>query len=964
MRYLFFFLFGGVLFAQNSQDPLVTTDWEAQEKWVDSVYAQMSTEQKIGQLFMVMAFSEQGEQHFEEIARQIDDYHLGGIIFSLGGPVEQSRWLNAFQERAKTPLLIGMDAEWGVAMRLDSVRPFPWNMTLGAIQDNKLVEAVGNRIGEQARRLGVHINFAPDVDINTNPKNPIIGNRSFGEDKANVAAKGLAFMQGMHRAGVLSSAKHFPGHGDTAKDSHHDLPLIRFDRERLFSTELFPFDQLMQAGVSSVMVGHLNVPALEEGIPSSLSKTIIEEHLRKRNQYKGLIITDAMNMGAASEVSKINSIDVAAFLAGNDILLIPNDIKKATKKMKRAFKQGKFDEARLAHSVKKILKAKYKVGLAQPQQVELKGIAEDINTSKDDYLIRLAMGEALTLIQDKGVLPLSENETLGFLSLGDDEGEAFYTALAKERNVQRIHFTGDRSITIDAAKQLKTIVVGFHRSNANPWKASDFSSQERALLEELTSTHQVILVPFVKPYALSKLKNLEDFDALLVAYQNNVEAQEQAAKVLVEKQGVRGKLPVSIHPAFPVGTGIERKLDEQELQTATPLAVGVDPQKLLALDALAEMTLDSLMAPGFQILAARHGKIFYHKAFGHHTFEKKQAVALTDVYDLASLTKILATLPLLMQEVDRGHMSFTSTLGELSSRFKSSNKADLTFKEVLSHQAGIVPWIPFYKSTLRERDGKLLRKYYRDRKSKRFTLPVAHQLYGRSSLAEEQYTALIESDLLEKGYHYSDLPLIFFQHILEEKYQQGIDVLAQERIFGPLGLERTFYNAAQQLPLNEIVPSEKDDYFRQQELRGYVHDMTTALQGGVSGHAGLFSTAKEVATIMQLYLQKGSYDGKSYFSTATFDAFNQCYYCPQENRRGVGLDKPQLWGGGMAFDGISPDSFGHSGFTGTYAWADPETGIVFVFLSNRTHPSMENRLLIDHSIRPRMLKLVHEAVLY
>ena len=964
MRYIFFLLFGGVLFAQNHHDPLATADWEAQEKWVDSVYAQMSTEQKIGQLFMVMAFSAQGEQHFEEIARQIDEYHLGGIIFSLGGPVEQSRWLNAFQQRTKTPLLIGMDAEWGVAMRLDSVRSFPWNMTLGAIQDNTLVEAIGHRIGEQARRLGVHINFAPDVDINTNPKNPIIGNRSFGEDKANVAAKGLAFMQGMHQAGVLSSAKHFPGHGDTAKDSHHDLPLIRFDRERLFSTELFPFDQLMQAGVSSVMVGHLNVPALEEGIPSSLSKKIIEEHLRKRNQYKGLIITDAMNMGAASEVSKINSIDVAAFLAGNDILLIPNDIKKATKKMKRAFKQGKFGEARLAHSVKKILKAKYKVGLAKPQKVALEGIEEDINTTKDDYLIRLAMGEALTLVEDKGVLPLSEEETLGFLSLGDDDGEAFYTALSKERHLQRIHFTGESSITIEAAKNLKTIVVGFHRSNANPWKASDFSVQERALLEQLTSTHRVILVPFVKPYALSKLRNLEDFDALLVAYQNNREAQEQAAKVLVGKQVVHGKLPVSIHPSFPVGTGIERQLPKQELHSATPLEVGIDPEKLLALDTLAAVTLDSLMAPGFQMLAARHGKIFYHKAFGHHTYEKKQAVALTDVYDVASLTKILATLPLLMQEVDRGQMTFESTLGELSSRFKTTNKADLTFKEVLSHQSGIVPWIPFYKTTLRARDGKLLRKYYRARSSKRFNLPVAQNLYGRSTLAEEQYTTFIESDLLEKGYHYSDLPLIFFQHILEEKYRKGIDVLARERIFAPLGLQRTLYNAAQQLPLPTIVPSEVDDYFRQQELRGYVHDMTTAIQGGVSGHAGLFSNAKEVATIMQLYLQKGWYNGKNYFSSATFDAFNQCYYCPQENRRGVGFDKPQLWGGGMAFDGISPESFGHSGFTGTYAWADPETGIVFVFLSNRTYPSMENRLLIDHSIRPRMLKLVHEAVLF
>ena len=964
MRYLFFLLFGGVLFAQNHHDPLATADWEAQEKWVDSVYAQMSTEQKIGQLFMVMAFSAQGEEHFNEIARQIDAYHLGGIIFSLGGPVEQSRWLNAFQQRAKTPLLIGMDAEWGVAMRLDSVRPFPWNMTLGAIQDNTLVEAIGNRIGEQARRLGVHINFAPDVDINTNPKNPIIGNRSFGEDKANVAAKGLAFMRGMHQAGVLSSAKHFPGHGDTAKDSHHDLPLIRFDRERLFSTELYPFDQLMQAGVSSVMVGHLNVPALEEGIPSSLSKKIIEEHLRKRNQYKGLIITDAMNMGAASEVSKINSIDVAAFLAGNDILLIPNDIKKATKKMKRAFKQGKFDEARLAHSVKKILKAKYKVGLAKPQKVALEGIEEDINTTKDDYLIRLAMGEALTLAQDKGVLPLSEEEPLGFLSLGDDDGETFYTALSKERHLQRIHFTGDSSLTIEAAKNLKTIVVGFHRSNANPWKASDFSAQERDLLAQLTSTHRVILVSFVKPYALSKLKNLEDFDALLVAYQNNREAQEQAAKVLVGKQAVRGKLPVSIHPSFPVGTGIERELPKQGLQSAAPLEVGIDPEKLLALDTLAAVTLDSLMAPGFQMLAARHGKIFYHKAFGYHTYEKKQAVALTDVYDVASLTKILATLPLLMQEVDRGQMTFESTLGELSPRFKTTNKADLTFKEVLSHQSGIVPWIPFYKTTLRERDGKLMRKYYRARPSKRFKLPVAQNLFGRSTLSEEQYTALIDSDLLEKGYHYSDLPLIFFQHILEEKYHKGIDVLVQERIFGPLGLQRTLYNAAQQLPLPTIVPSEVDDYFRQQELRGYVHDMTTAIQGGVSGHAGLFSNAKEVATIMQLYLQKGWYNGKNYFSSATFDAFNQCYYCPQENRRGVGFDKPQLWGGGMAFAGISPESFGHSGFTGTYTWADPETGIVFVFLSNRTYPSMENRLLIDHSIRPRMLKLVHEAVLF
>ena len=965
MRYFFLFLLWSSLsIAQTIEDPLATKDFEAQQKWVDSVYAQMSQDEKIGQLFMVMAFSEQREAHFKQIKTQVEEYHLGGIIFSLGGPVEQTHWINKLQRSSKLPLLIGMDAEWGVAMRLDSVQPFPWNMTLGAIQDNQLVAAIGNRIGEQAKRLGVHINFAPDVDINTNPKNPIIGNRSFGEEKENVTQKGLAFMQGMHQAGVLSSAKHFPGHGDTAKDSHLDLPLIRFDEERLRSTELYPFDRLMEAGVSSVMVGHLNVPALEEGVPSSLSKKIIEEIIIKRNNYKGLIITDALNMGAATEVSKMNSIDVAAFLAGNDILLIPNDLKKAVKKMKRAFKQKKYTEERLAHSVKKILKAKYKVGLANVSHIPTEGIVEDINTPLDDYLIHKAMGEAITLVKNDGVLPLEDNGVIGFLTLGDDAGEDFYNSLANERILQRLTFTGDIPTVLNAAKNLSTVVVGFHRSNANPWKASDFLPKERELLAALNQDHKVVLATFVKPYALSKLKDLTAFEGIIVGYQNNKAAQTQVAHLILGEKAAQGKLPVSIHPDYPAGHGIISTLMPQPLQEATPFDVGVDARKLLALDVLAQTAIDSLVAPGFQILAARKGKVFYHKAFGYHTFAKKQPVALSHVYDVASLTKILATLPLLMQEVDQGKMSFESSLGRLSNQFKGTNKADLTFKEVLSHHAGITPWIPFYKTTLKDKNAKLLRKYYRSSSSKRFPIEVAKDIYTRSSVAHEQLEVLIESDLIEKGYHYSDLPLIFMQHILEERYAMGLDQLVKQRIFEPLGLRVTAYNAHKFLPQNRIVPSEVDDYFRQQDLRGYVHDMTAALQGGVSGHAGLFSNALEVATIMQMYLQKGNYAGTQFFDSNTFDAFNQCYYCTEENRRGVGLDKPQLWGGGMAFEGISAESFGHSGFTGTYAWADPETQIVFVFLSNRTYPSAKNRKLIEQNIRPRMLKLVHDAILY
>lgn len=951
-------------YAQTTLDPLLTSDWELQEQWVDSVYSQLTIDQKIGQLFMVMAFSEQGEVHFQEIENEVVENQIGGIVFSLGDPIGQTQWLNKLQAKAKTPLLIGMDAEWGVAMRLDSVRPFPWNMTLGAIQDNRLVEEVGFRIGEQAKRLGVHINFAPDVDINTNPKNPIIGNRSFGEDKENVAEKGIAFMNGMHRAGVLSSAKHFPGHGDTSKDSHLDLPLIDFDKDRLLSTEIYPFERLSKAGVSSIMVAHLNVPAFDEGIPSSLSKIIVQDLLINLMQYKGLIITDALNMGGAAEVAKINSIDLAAFMAGNDILLIPNDLKKAIKKMKRAFNQGKFTEARLAHSVKKILKAKYKVGLNAFKPVEIDKLIADLNTPKDDYLIERSMAEAITLLKGNQSLPLTTEEAIGFISLGEADGTIFYSELAKELNLIPLQFSGNQVEILAKAEGLSTIVVGFHRSNASPWKASDFSNSELRLLNELAQKHKVILAPFVKPYALSKLSNLSDFSVVLMGYQNTSEAQRLAAQMLLGKQEIKGKLPVSINTSFPVGHGDTIIFNDEPLKEATPFSVGMDEEKLAALDGLAQVALDSLMAPGFQILAARHGKIFYHKAFGYLTYEKNRAVAINDIYDVASLTKILATLPLLMQEVDQNKIDFNSTLETLSPRFKGTNKANLTFKEVMSHQSGIVPWIPFYKETLHQKNDRLLRKYYRDHATKKNRIEVAANIYGRTSLAEEQYTTLINSALWDKGYHYSDLPFIFMQHILEEKYATPLDQLFMERIATPLGLVSTLFKPLKSINKERIIPSEKDTYFRQQTLQGHVHDMAAAIQGGVSGHAGLFSNAKEVATIMQLYLQKGRYNGKQLFGSATFDQFNQCYYCTEENRRGVGLDKPQAGGGGMTFHGISFSSFGHSGFTGTYAWADPTTGIVFVFLSNRTFPTMENRKLIDHSIRPRMLKLVYDAILY
>src|SRR5690606_8336295 len=335
------------------QDPLATTDYEQQRAWVDSIYTNMSLQEKVGQLFMVDIFSNRSRAETNRIKKLISDQHIGGVIFSKGGPRQQAKLHNEFQELAKTPLLIGMDAEWGLAMRLDSTFALPWNMTLGAIKSLKLIEEAGASISRHSKRLGVHINFAPVVDINTNPDNPIIGNRSFGEDKINVTQKAVAFMKGMHREGILSSAKHFPGHGDTKTDSHKTLPTISFSKARIDSVELYPYYHLINEGLSSVMVAHLNVPGLEPqpNLPSSLSKTIITDILKRDLKFTGLIFTDALNMKGASNHQGPGDIDLAAFLAGNDVLLMSQNVPKAIEKIAEAYKAGTISEDWLSHSV-------------------------------------------------------------------------------------------------------------------------------------------------------------------------------------------------------------------------------------------------------------------------------------------------------------------------------------------------------------------------------------------------------------------------------------------------------------------------------------------------------------------------------------------------------------------------------------------------------------------------------------
>ena len=960
MRFFYVFIF--VLYVVNGQnlnDPLLDINYKGQLKWVDSIYNSMNVDEKIGQLFMLRISSAAGQKSFDRIEKNISQNHIGGLIFSKGSPSKSNSWINALQKKSKLPLITGMDAEWGASMRYDSIRKFPWNMTLGAIQDDELIEEIGYKIGIQLKSLGININFSPVVDINTNPLNPIIGNRSFGEDKVEVSQKSLKMMMGMHRAGILTCAKHFPGHGETIKDSHYDLPLVNFKKNRIDSVELYPYKKLIPQGISSVMVGHLNYPALDDGIPSSLSKKIVDGLLIKKLGFKGLVITDALEMKGVSEFKKYKNISLSAFLAGNDILLIPENIEKDLKAFKKAYNKKVITEERLSVSVKKILKAKYKLGLNDYKTLDESDVALKINSISNDYLIRKSMQDAITLLKNDSSIPLNKEKKIGYLNLGDNDND-FYNLLSSELNISKINKSNNyNQADVD---DYEFLIISFLKSNKSPWVNSEFSKSDIKIIETLSSKRKVILVTFTKPYNLLKI-NFDKISAVLLAYQNNFDAKYSATQSIVGKNKITGKLPVSISSKYKYGSGITYKTDSL-FPVVNPFDVGIDKIKLKEIDYLANVAIDSMITPGMQVLAVRYGKIFYHKAFGYHTYDKKRKVKLSDVYDVASLTKILSTLPMLMQEFDKGNISFNSTLGSLSSKFKNTNKENLTFLEVMSYQSGIIPWVPFYKKTLKRRDQRPSRKYYRSKESKKFNIQVSNKLYGKYNLEKLQLHSLIHSKLLSKGEKYSDLPTIFMQYILEEKYKTSLENLFIERISKPLKLQSTFYLPLKYRDESQIVPSEIDTYFRQNKLTGYVHDMTASIKGGVSGHAGLFSNAFDVAKIMQMFLQKGEYSGLNFFSNQTFDKFNKTYFKEEGNRRAVGFDKPKPKGGGMTFEGISENSFGHSGFTGTFTWADPETEIIFVFLSNRTFPSMDNRKLIDQNIRTRMQKLLYESIIY
>jgi len=942
--------------------------------WVNEKLDSMSLDEQIGQLFMVAAYSNMGKDHEAALKKLIQEQHIGGLIFFQGGPGRQANMCNRLQSYAKIPLMIGMDGEWGLAMRLDSTVHYPYQMTLGAIRNDTTIYEMGIDIGKQFKRLGMHVNFAPVVDVNNNSMNPVINYRSFGEDRLNVAQKGTAYMRGMQSEGVMANAKHFPGHGDTDADSHLALPVIAHGMARLDSTELFPFRQMMNRGLSSVMVAHLYIPALDstKNLASTLSPKVVTDLLRNELRFKGLAFTDALNMKGVASYWKPGEVELKAVLAGNDILLFPEDVPTAVKLIKQAITDSLITKELITEHCRRILLAKKWEGLDTYKPIDPMMIYEDLNTAYSKRLNALLYERSMTLLKnDSSILPLNMKELgdVAYLAIGDFLDNEFHEAL-KKRGLSKALSSSSapgyekRSQVTNSLNESGTVIIGLHGLKRSPKENFGLSDQVIELVRAIAKEHKVILVEFGNPYALEAFPSFDDVSAIMIAYEDNAFCRLKAAEAIAGVNDITGRVPVSIAGHYAVGSGL--KLENGKLTGALPDELGISSTDLAEIDKIAIEGIKAGAYPGCVVLVAKEGKIIYEKAFGGHTYEGKRMTKVDDVYDLASITKVAATAASLMAMVDEGLVDVYATLGTYLPQIPDSSVySKLILRVILSHQAGLMPWIPFYTSTLTK--GKLNPDLYRRSQKTGFETEVAEDVWLDDGQRDSIMTKILNTPLRAKtDYKYSDLGYYFMKAIVEEISGMSLDQYVTQNFYEPMGLETMGYLPLKRLPKDRIVPTEYDLYYRMQLLQGHVHDMGAAMQGGVGGHAGLFSDARDLAAMMQMFLDKGVYAHQEFISGKTLEEFTKCQFCTgkkDENRRGIAFDKPNRHGEeGPTCDCISYESFGHSGFTGTLAWADPQENVVYVFLSNRIFPSAENKKLQKMNIRTRIMEAIYMSI--
>lgn len=942
----------------------VNAQQTAASLWADSLLSKMTLDEKIGQLFMIRAHSDLPDDHIASVKKQIKEYHVGGLCFFQGTPEKQAKLTREYQMLSRIPLMVAIDAEWGLGMRFkDKGLSFPRQLMLGAIPDVKEIEEMGFLIGKQLKAMGVNVNFAPVADININPLNPVIGDRSFGENKEEVANRSIAYMKGLQSAGVLPCGKHFPGHGDTDTDSHFDLPVIRHDKERLKSVELFPFQKMIDSGMPSVMIAHLYVPALDDetNIASSLSRKTVTGLLKNEMGFKGLVFTDGLEMKGVTKHFKPNEVAVMAFKAGNDILLLPDNMDIAFQGLKKAFNKGELDINELNQRVKQILETKYHIGLhpmVLPDPVEAAKMAFDpVAIGLREKLIE----HAITVVQNKrGLIPIINTEDFSYASLaiGTNSMNRFQTRLNDYIDCK--DFNAPLDITGSAVDQLardlmsfKRVIISIHGMNQKPGSKYGLTDEVLRLINRLQAQQDVVVVVFGTPYSLKYFENIEH---LIMAYEDAGDVRDIAAQGLMGVFSCNGRLPVGASPIYPAGTGYKTP-SLNRMGYSAPERVGMMSDSLFAINNIVKKMIDIKAAPGCEIMIIKDGRIIFDKTFGTRTYQDKTEILPTDLYDLASVTKIAATTISMMKLQEEGKVDIDKTLGDYLPWVRGTNKEKMILRKVMAHHAGLKSWIEFYKRTVWTQDGWMLMQpgVYADRISGTYCIPVAEDMYMNATWMDTIRKQIVQSPLNPDGsYVYSDLGFLMMAEIIQRQTGVTLDKYVDSVFYKPMGLKHIGFNLYDRFPPVQFAPSEEDHYFRCQTLTGRVHDMAAAMLGGVSGHAGLFADARDLATVFQMLMQNGEYGGKKYLSAETINDWTKRY--KNSTRRGIGFDMKELNKGKTQLMSYlaPPSTYGHTGFTGICAWNDPDNQLTYIFLSNRTFPRMTNSRMKDNKIREKI----------
>ncbi len=935
------------------------------DKWVRKQFRKLSKDQRIAQLMIIRAHSNLGADHVKEVTHLIKKYNVGGLCFFQGGPVRQANLTNEYQKIAKTPLMIAIDGEWGLGMRLDSVINFPRQLMMGAVPDAKLIYQFGLAVGEQCKRLGIHVNYAPDIDINNNPMNPVINDRSFGEDKYKVALFGVQYMKGMQDVGVMACAKHFPGHGDVSVDSHYDLPVINKTRAQLDQLELYPFRELIKAGVGSMMIAHLAIPSIDTtaNLPTSLSAKNVTDLLRNELGYQGISFTDALEMQGVAKFFPKGDASVMSLIAGNDMLCLPGDIPGSIQKVRQAIKEGKLTWDDLNARVKKVLLAKYHLGLHKKQVINTENLAEDLNAKTNEIKKALA-ANALTLLRksNENLLPLKTNK-VAFVGIGINKANAFATRVQQAFKADFFFFENKDTITkvnsiLEQLKNYDAVVVGFHNYNRRPANQFGLSKNSLELLNRLQGNNTITFA-FGNPYAVQYICNSNN---LVVCYEDDEITQNAAADLLLGKINAKGKLPVTVCEGFRFGDGI---VYDNMLPKAKPETVGMSSESLQQIEAIAKAAIDSGAAPGMVVLAAKNGKVVYHQAFGYTNTDRTIPMNNDMVFDLASVTKISATTMGIMKLYEEGKIDLNKTLGDYLSWTKGTDKAPLKLVDILLHQAGLNPFIPFYREVIDTATGVPFPQYFTQRPTPQYSYRVAENVYLRNDWRDTMFSRILSSKLTEQGkYVYSDNDFIFLGQIIEAVSGMSLDNYVRKTFYEPLGMTSTMYKPRESMPLSVLVPTEIETHFRKQQMHGDVHDEGAAMFGGVAGHAGLFSNAYDLAKLYQLLLNGGELNGVRLLNKATIDKFTA--YNSEISRRGLGFAKPEKDNTTRKEPypslSVSPATYGHTGFTGTCVWVDPTQQIIYIFLSNRVNPSRNSNKLGRLNVRPNIQEAIYGAI--